>query len=162
MVANSWAPLGAAIFAGSWTSTLMEMSGRDIALGALIFVAGMAVSFAAVAFIVTRLPPDYFVGEEVVLWADRPAWQRTAGRVFKNLLGVVLIALGVVLSIPGVPGQGFITIFIGIILVDFPGKRRLEQRIVARPRIFAACNKLRVRWRRAPFLAPSEADKTPE
>jgi hypothetical protein len=40
----------------------------------------------------------------------------------KNALGVLLVAIGVVLSIPGVPGQGLLTILLGVMLLDFPGK----------------------------------------
>lgn len=150
--------LGAVGFEGSWTSALMDMNASEIALGVLIFVAALVASLLAVGFILTRLPHDYFVCKNVVFWAERPAWQRTTAHVGKNLLGVVLIVVGVVLSVPGVPGQGLITILIGIILVDFPGKRSLERRIIALPRIFAACNKLRARFRRAPFLAPIPAE----
>lgn len=161
MVDISWARRAAAVFEGSWTSTLMDMNASEITLGVVIFVVGLCASLAAAAFILTRLPPDYFSNDEVELWPERPAWQRVAGRVGKNLLGVILVVVGVLLSVPGVPGQGFLTIFIGIILVDFPGKRRLERRIMKMPRVFKACNKLRVRWKRAPFLAPSDA-KDPE
>jgi hypothetical protein len=146
--------LGAVAFEGSWKSALMEMNASEIGLGVLIFVVALVASLGAVGFILTRLPHDYFACKNVVFWADRPAWQRTTAHVGKNLVGVVLIVVGVLLSVPGVPGQGLITILIGIILVDFPGKRRLEARIMRMPRIFAACNKVRVRFRRAPFLAP--------
>jgi hypothetical protein len=158
MRAMSWGRLGAAVFEGSWKSALMDMNASEIALGVLIFVVALVASLGAVGFILTRLPHDYFVGKSVALWTDRPAWQRTAAHVGKNVLGVVLVVIGVILSVPGIPGQGLITILIGIILVDFPGKRRLEQRIMALPRIFAACNKLRVRFRCAPFLAPSRSE----
>jgi len=71
--------------------------------------------------------------------------------VGKNLLGLVLVALGVVLSVPGVPGQGLLTILIGIILLDFPGKRALVQRLVGRPAVLGAINRLRARFRRPPM-----------
>jgi len=60
-----------------------------------------------------------------------------------NVLGVVLVALGIVMSIPGVPGQGILTILLGIMLLDFPGKRDLEHKLVSRPPVFKAINKLR-------------------
>jgi hypothetical protein len=50
------------------------------------------------------------------------------------------------LSLPGVPGQGILTILLGIMLLDFPGKRRFEYWLVSRPKIFAAINKLRHRF----------------
>ena len=64
----------------------------------------------------------------------------------KNLLGVVLVALGIVMSLPGVPGQGILTILLGIMLLDFPGKRNLEHKMVSRPQVLNAINKLRHRF----------------
>jgi hypothetical protein len=51
-----------------------------------------------------------------------------------------------VLSIPGVPGQGILTILLGIMLLDFPGKRKLEHKIVSRPKVLSTINKLRHRF----------------
>ena len=49
------------------------------------------------------------------------------------------------------PGQGLLTILIGLMLLDFPGKRRLERRIVARPAILAMLNRMRARRGRDPL-----------
>ena len=130
------------------------MTPRDVALGVLVFAATLAISLAIVGFVLTRLPSNYFTAEAVVAWAHLPAWQRTTARVGKNLLGVILVVVGFALSIPGVPGQGILTILIGIILVDFPGKRRFERRIVGMPRVLLTCNRLRARFGRAPFVPP--------
>ena len=64
----------------------------------------------------------------------------------KNLLGVVLVIVGVLLSLPGVPGQGMLTILLGVMLLDFPGKPRLQHWLVSRPKILRAINKLRHRF----------------
>jgi len=56
------------------------------------------------------------------------------------------VALGVVLSVPGVPGQGLLTILLGIMLLDFPGKRTLERKLLSRPEIVKTINKLRLRF----------------
>ena len=58
------------------------------------------------------------------------------------------MALGALLSLPGIPGQGLLTILIGLILLDFPGKRGLERRLVSRPSVLAAINRLRARFGR--------------
>lgn len=49
---------------------------------------------------------------------------RTVKWLLRNVLGYALIALGVVLSIPLVPGQGLLTILVGLSLADWPGKQR--------------------------------------
>jgi len=51
--------------------------------------------------------------------------------------------LGILMSLPGVPGQGLLTILLGIMLLDFPGKRGLEYKLVSKPRVRDAINKLR-------------------
>jgi hypothetical protein len=54
--------------------------------------------------------------------------------------------------VPGVPGQGVLTILLGIMLLDFPGKRALETRIVGRPRVNGAVNALRARFGKPPLI----------
>jgi UPF0716 family protein affecting phage T7 exclusion len=71
---------------------------------------------------------------------------RAAGIIGKNILGVLLVVVGILLSIPGVPGQGLLTILLGIMLLDFPGKRRLEQNLLSRPQILKTINRLRARF----------------
>jgi hypothetical protein len=70
----------------------------------------------------------------------------------KNLLGAVLVLLGIVLSLPGVPGQGILTILLGVMLLDFPGKRDLERKIVGRPKVREAIDRLRKRFGKQPLV----------
>jgi len=68
------------------------------------------------------------------------------GTFAKNALGVVLVVIGILMSIPGVPGQGILTILLGIMLLDFPGKRTLEYKLVTRPQVLNTINRLRHRF----------------
>ncbi|MDQ3667497.1 MAG: hypothetical protein M3410_13140 [Acidobacteriota bacterium] len=77
---------------------------------------------------------------------NRPRIIRGLAIAGKNLLGVILVVVGILLSLPGVPGQGILTILLGVMLLDFPGRRRLEHWIVSRPKILKAINKLRHRF----------------
>ena len=72
--------------------------------------------------------------------------------IAKNLLGVFLVLLGILLSLPGVPGQGILTILLGLIMLDIPGKRPLEARIIKRPTVRDAINKLRTRYNKPPLI----------
>jgi hypothetical protein len=56
------------------------------------------------------------------------------------------------MSVPGVPGQGLLTILIGVMLLDFPGKRRLERWLLRRRGVLAAINKVRARYGRPPLV----------
>jgi hypothetical protein len=60
--------------------------------------------------------------------------------------------LGIILSLPGVPGQGILTILLGLIFLDIPGKRPLEARIIRRPAVLSAINKLRARYDKPPLI----------
>jgi hypothetical protein len=118
----------------------------------LIFIVTFAVSLAIVSFILVRLPPDYFQeSSERNFLQGYPKWVRLAAVFGKNLLGLILVVVGIILSIPGVPGQGLLTILLGIMLLDFPGKRRLEHRIVSRPKVRDAINGLRQKFGKEPM-----------
>jgi hypothetical protein len=120
---------------------------QSVLLGVLLFVVTFSISLAIVSFIMVKIPPDYFRKDKPrELWADKPPVVRFLLVFVKNLLGLLLVALGIVMSIPGVPGQGILTILLGIMLLDFPGKRDLEHRLVSQPRVLDAINKLRHRF----------------
>ena len=106
-------------------------------------------SFALVTAIVVSWPPDHFTRPGGVrFWEHRHPIVRMGGLVGKNAGGALLVALGAVMALPGVPGQGFLTMLIGLTLIDFPGKRRLERRLVGRPAIKNAIDRLRARFGR--------------
>lgn len=123
-------------------------------LGLAMFVVSSVGSLAVVVWVLVRLPPDYFQNDHHAAfpWADRHALLRWLGIVAKNLLGLLLVAIGIVLSLPGVPGQGLLTILIGIMLLDFPGKRWLERALVNRPSVKRSINRLRERFGKPPLV----------
>lgn len=128
-------------------SFLGSFNTQSILLGVLLFVGTFAISLAVVSYILVKIPAEYFRADHPrELWTERHAAVRFVGVFLKNLLGVILVALGVVMSIPGVPGQGILTILLGIMLLDFPGKRTLEYKLVRRPHVFKTINKLRHRF----------------
>lgn len=120
---------------------------QNVLVGFLLFAVTFAISLGIVSFIMVKIPADYFKEDRPrELLPDKHPALRLLAVIGKNLLGVVLVALGIVLSIPGVPGQGILTILLGIMLLDFPGKRKLELKIVSRPKVLNAINKLRQRF----------------
>jgi hypothetical protein len=126
---------------------IVAITWQRVLLGVLLFVVTFAVSLAIVSFIMIRIPADYFQPDRPrELWSERHPAVRLLAIFAKNLLGVVLVALGILMSIPGVPGQGILTILLGIMLLDFPGKRNLEYKLVSRPQVRNAINKLRHRF----------------
>jgi hypothetical protein len=53
-----------------------------------------------------------------------------------------------------IPGQGLLTILIGIALMDFPKKQAFLRRVVARQWVLRSINRIRGRFGRAPLRAP--------
>ena len=119
--------------------------------GVGLFTASSLVSLAAVTAVLVSLPPNYFRDDAPVAPWPRAPVLRGLWKVAKNVLGLALVGLGLLMSLPGIPGQGILTVLIGIILLDFPGKRRLERRLVARPVVLNAINRLRARFNRPPM-----------
>lgn len=124
----------------------------SVLIGTLIFVVTFSASLGIVSLILVKLPADYFLNNHHSrYWAGRPPALRILLLAGKNILGVLLIMIGIILSLPGVPGQGLLTILLGVMLVDFPGKHRLEQKLLHRPAIKNSINRLRARFGKPPL-----------
>ena len=126
---------------------------NQILFGAGLFVASLVISFGAIAIVMVKIPANYFSPNyHQNFLPDSPFLVRWGAVILKNLLGVFLIALGILLSLPGVPGQGLLTILLGLIMLDIPGKRPLEARIIQRPAIRGAIDNLRARFNKPPLV----------
>lgn len=123
-----------------------------IGITAGLFLGSLALSFGGIALVMVKIPPRYFaVDHQRDFLPDSPFVVRWGAVIAKNIAGVLLIILGIILSLPGVPGQGILTILLGLIFLDIPGKRPLEARIIKRPAVLAAINKLRAKYNKPPL-----------
>jgi len=123
-----------------------------VLLGVGLFLGSLLISFGAIALVMVKIPPHYFSStHERDFLPDSPWLVRWGAVILKNIAGVILIILGIILSLPGVPGQGILTILLGIIFLDIPGKRPFEARIIKRPAVLAAINKLRAKYDKPPL-----------
>jgi hypothetical protein len=112
-----------------------------IAFSSLTFVATLIL----VPWWLTRMPADYFTGKNKP--PDGPAALQLALRIGKNVLGYFFIVTGILMLV--LPGQGLLTLVAGIVLVDFPRKKRLLRWIVARGPVLRFVNRRRERAGRA-------------
>ncbi len=132
------------------------MSLLDPAMPWLIAVSviTLLVSLIAVPWLVTVVPTDYFThrfrrrlhrrnNNSPVIWL----WLMA-----KNLLGGILVMLGLIMLVA--PGQGILTILIGLGIADFPGKYYLERRLIALPGVLRTVNWIRQRHGCPPLEAP--------
>ena len=131
----------------------LAITWQNILIGVLIFVGSFLINLGIVSVILVKLPADHFSKSRKTSFWSGPRPALNAAKVIgKNILGILLVALGVVLSLPGVPGQGLLTILLGIMLLDFPGRDRLEQKLLSRPSIVNSINGLRGRFGKPPLV----------
>lgn len=124
----------------------------NIGLGVGLFLGSLLVSFLAIGIVLVKIPANYFSSHYKHDFLPGSHWSvRWGAVIFKNILGVFLIVIGILLSLPGVPGQGILTILLGLIMIDIPGKRPIEARIIKRPTVLAAANNLRERYGKPPL-----------
>ncbi len=130
-----------------WTS----LTWGKIALSAVVFVGSFFLSILMVAVVIVKLPANYFSTHYQQDFMPDASWlTRWGATIAKNLFGVILILAGIAMLVG--PGQGVLTILIGLIMLDIPGKRPIEARIIGRPAVLAAANKLRTRYGKPPLL----------
>jgi hypothetical protein len=111
------------------------------------------VSIIGVPWYVRRLPEDYFSRrEQEELGIERPPHRlaNLALVVVKNVVGALLVLAGLAMLV--LPGQGLLTLLVGVLMMDFPGKRRLQRRVLAVPSILKAVNALRNRSGEPPLV----------
>ena len=134
------------------TALWQSLTWGGILIGVGLFLVSLLISFAAIGIVMVKIPPHYFSPHhERDFLPDSPWLVRWGAVIAKNIAGVILIIIGIILSLPGVPGQGILTILLGLIFLDIPGKRPLEARIIQRPAVLSAINKLRARYDKPPL-----------
>ena len=137
----------------------MELFGIDLGhlLGwiTVLSLGTLALMAIAVPWVVTRLPADYFSNPR------REPWRRSGeepllaiiGTVLKNVVGAALVLLGFLLIFT--PGQGVLTLLAGFMIMNFPGKYRIERWLVQRTGVLRPLNWLRQKRGQPPFLPPT-------
>ncbi|MBU1564037.1 MAG: hypothetical protein KJ630_00240 [Proteobacteria bacterium] len=110
-------------------------------------------SLLLIPFIVSRLAPDCF---KRLCKPNTKKPTLTAAivcfLVLRNLLGFFLLVAGVAMLF--LPGQGILTILLGILLLSFPGKQRLIAHLISFPRVRQSLNWLKKKSGKHPFIWP--------
>ncbi|MFP4040676.1 MAG: PGPGW domain-containing protein [Desulfosudaceae bacterium] len=106
----------------------------------------------AIPWLIIRIPPDYFSHPR-----QRPREGEYSTRtrqvftvIIKNMAGFFFLVIGLIMLL--IPGQGLLTILLGLILMNFPGKYQLEQWLIRRRRVLPFLNRLRRRAHRRPLV----------
>jgi len=111
-----------------------------------------------VPWFVIRIPSDYFSDSNIerrrMPWPNRHPLVRRILLAGRNVLGYVFLVVGIAMLV--LPGPGILTIVVGIILLNFPGKYRLERWMVERRPVLRSINWLR-RWaKKIPIVLEEE------
>ncbi len=128
---------------------LFEWAKVNIVVLFVISAASIIGTILFCTFVITYLPPDYFQSKRRANRIGHPVL-RLALKVLKNLFSAVLILVGFVQLFA--PGQGILTLLVGVVISDIPGKRKLELRIIRLPVILSAANGIRARFKRPLFV----------
>lgn len=124
------------------TETLVALTVLSI-----VFFVG---SLIAIPFILVRLPADFFDIRVPRPWmANHHPVLRVIGHLVKNVVGAIFLFAGFLMLF--LPGQGILTILIGVSMLDFPGKRKLEAKMIGQPAVLNVINGMREKFGKPPL-----------
>jgi len=109
-------------------------------------------SLLLLPWLVAQIPYDYFAHED----REPPRWKqfhpvfRAMVLLLKNITGFTLLLAGVAMLV--LPGQGLLSILMGLVLMDYPGKFHFERKIVSRPKLLKFINWLRKKQHQPPLI----------
>ncbi len=99
-------------------------------------------SLALVPILLVKIPTNYFIREEISSSGNKmSSFHYSLVWLLRNLAGLALIIAGLAMII--LPGQGLLTILLGLFVADFPGKHSLERKIVKLPAVYQSINWIR-------------------
>ncbi|WP_223897583.1 PGPGW domain-containing protein [Sulfurovum sp. TSL1] len=118
----------------------------------LVSIISVIASILLIPWIVTKIPADYFTHpkRQKLLWGDQPKIVRFIFILLKNIIGVMLVLGGIALLF--LPGQGILTILIGLLIMDFPYKYKFEIWIIKHTFLLNSINKLRSKAKKRPLV----------
>jgi len=117
-------------------------------LGAISF-AIFIFSLMSIKWLVSLIPSDYFINKKPSKFKSKYPVMWLVSMIIKNLIGYVLIIGGILMLV--LPGQGLFTIFIGLMMSNYPGKYFIERKFIAIPSVLKTINWLRKRSNQEPL-----------
>lgn len=117
----------------------------------VFIVISIIASYAAIVIGMIKIPADYFSSSYAKeIKTDQHITIRWTALIIKNIIGFLLIIAGIIMIFT--PGPGVPTILLGLIMMDIPGKRPLEARLINRPMVLTAVNDLRAKYNKPPLI----------
>ena len=122
-----------------------------IVWGLALTVISIIASYGLIVVGMIKIPADYFSSSYVKkVNPDQHFSLRWSATIIKNIVGIILIVAGIIMIFT--PGPGVPTILLGLIMMDIPGKRPLEAKLIQRPMVLSAVNELRSKYNKPPLM----------
>jgi hypothetical protein len=131
-------------------SKLLEALAPYLELLAVISLITFVLSIILIPWYIGRLPSDFFYILQTQPLEPRDKRTSFGFLVLRNCCGILLILAGGIMLF--MPGQGLLTILIGILLMSFPGKLRLILCLANKPSVQTSLNWTRKKMRQKPFI----------
>jgi hypothetical protein len=137
---------------------LVTFDANFIFLTMLLTTFVSVIYFIVVSYIITQMDKRYFIRQK----KDDALAKKTPKKVLihnildyvikaaKIIIGVFLLMCGILMLV--LPGQGIITMIIGLSLIPFPGKDKFEQNLLARKSVRSSLNWIRAKANKDPFI----------
>ena len=142
------------LFSGIWEWLVRfweSLTWSLIAWGVLFTVITIIASYGLIVIGMIKIPADYFSSSYVrEINTDNHFSVRWTAFIVKNVIGFILVIAGIIMIFT--PGPGVPTILLGLIMMDVPGKRPLEAKLIQRPMVLSAVNELRAKYNKPPLI----------
>ncbi len=92
-------------------------------------------SLLLLPWLIKQIPNDYFQRPRV---KHQPSMLLSPLNIARNLTGFIILLAGLAMFV--LPGQGILTALLGIAVMQFPGKYRLERWLISRNGVLPAVN----------------------
>jgi hypothetical protein len=153
---------------------IMETFSPDVIFLTILLTTIASIAyFIVMSYMITRMDKRYFVRKVTVqkdIVQKEKIRNKTAGdnvnqkkhltsmilsiafvvSIAKIIVALFLLVCGVLMLV--LPGQGIITILIGLSLIPFPGKKKIEQYLISRKSVRSSLNWIRLKAKKEPFI----------
>jgi hypothetical protein len=122
----------------------------------LLSVITFLVSLLLIPFLVSKASADYFLVHASIVEQRHKRHPAIALliKIIRNVLGSLLFLAGFLMLF--LPGQGVLTMLIGISLLDVPGRKKVIDSLIHRPALQHALNWMRKKTGCPPFRFPAK------
>jgi hypothetical protein len=136
-----------------WSQIIDWIQTHDVLLGwaGLFSFITFVCTMVIIPIVILLLPPRYLLDPAQPAFNFNPL-QKSVFLPLKNTIGGFLVVAGIGMLF--LPGQGLLTLFVGVVLIDFPRKRKVVRWFLGRKRLLRLINRFRARFNRLPMESP--------